>query len=76
MGDRKRIKETCGAVFQTLDLQSFGKQSNFEEVIFDSESGDHLTGKVYRLLQKSYSVENVLQTRIHLWNQDLKTRGY
>ena len=46
-------------IFQTLDLQSFGQQSNLEDVIFDSESGDHLTGKVYRLLQKSYSGENL-----------------
>ena len=46
-------------IFQAMDLQSFGQQSNLEDVMFDSESGDHLTGKVYRLLQKSYSGENL-----------------
>ena len=46
--------------FQTIDLQSFGQQSNLEHVIFDSESGDHLIGEVYRLLQKSYTIENLL----------------
>ena len=55
-----------------MDLQSFRQQSNLEEVVFYSESGDHLTGKVYRLLLKSYFVDHLLKSRIHLWNQDLK----
>ena len=60
------------SISQAIDLQSFGQQSNLKDVIFDSESGDHLIGKVYRLLQKSYSIENLLQSRTHLWNQDLE----
>ena len=64
------------SLLQTFDLDPLGTESNLEALIFDSETANKLIGKVNKILQKSYSVTTLLQSRIQLWNLDLKRTDF
>lgn len=59
------------SLFQSFDLEFSGQHSELEKLIFNSETCHRLTGKVYKILQKSYLVDILLKSRTCLWNQDL-----